>query len=104
ITVEHGDGKPEEIGKPVAVALVGTLLGILASYGYVQPLASNLETQAGQSSRFLRCIKNGLVAFSRGAPPLVAVEVARHVVFSDSRPTGEQLAEVCRSAMSRATA
>ena len=102
ITMQHVDGKPEEIGKHVAVALVGTFLGILASYGYVQPLAANLEAQAAQSSRFLRCIKNGLVAFERGAPPLVAVEVARHVVFSDSRPTGDQLAEACRSAMSRA--
>lgn len=104
ITMQYVDGSPAEIGHHVAVALVGTFLGILLSYGYVQPLSTNLEAQAAASGRFLRCIKNGLVAFARGAPPLVAVEVARHVVFSDDRPEAEQLAEACRSAATRAVA
>jgi chemotaxis protein MotA len=101
ITMQHVDGKPEEIGHHVAIALVGTFLGILLSYGYVQPLASNLETQAAASGRFLLCIKNGLVAFARGSPPLVAVEMARHVIFSDDRPSAEELAEACRSGSAR---
>ena len=104
ITMQHVDGRPEEIGHYVAVALVGTFLGILFSYGYVQPLAQNLEGQAAASGRFLLCIKNCLVAFSRGAPPLVAVEVARHVIFSDERPQAETLAEACRTAATRALA
>jgi chemotaxis protein MotA len=103
ITMQHVDGRPEEIGHYVAVALVGTFLGVLFSYGYVQPLSANLEAQAAASSRFLRCIKNGLVAFARGAPPLVAVEIARHVVFSEDRPTAEELSEACRAAASRGT-
>jgi chemotaxis protein MotA len=98
ITMQHVDGKPEEIGHHVAVALVGTFLGILLSYGYVQPLASNIEGQAAASTRFLRCIKNGLGAFARGAPPLVAVEVARHVIYSEDRPSAEELSEACRNA------
>lgn len=102
ITMQYVDGKPEEIGHKVAVALVGTFLGILFSYGYVQPLAANLEEQAAAAGRFLLCIKNGLVAFARGAPPLVAVEVARHVIFSDERPGAGDLAEACRSAVRRA--
>ncbi|HYE91907.1 MAG TPA: flagellar motor stator protein MotA [Terriglobales bacterium] len=104
ITMQHVDGKPEEIGHHVAVALIGTFMGILLSYGYVQPLSSNLEGQAASAGRFLLCIKNALVAFARGAPPLVAVEVARHVIFSDERPSASELAEACRSAGSRAAA
>jgi chemotaxis protein MotA len=104
ITMQHVDGSPGEIGHHVAVALVGTFLGILLSYGYVQPMSANLEMQANAGGRFLRCIKNGFVAFSRGAPPLVAVEVARHVVFSDDRPDAEQLAEACRSLAGKAAA
>jgi chemotaxis protein MotA len=96
ITMQHVDGKPAEIGHHVAVALVGTFLGILLSYGYVQPLSVNLEGQAAEGTRFLRCIKSGLVAFARGAPPLVAVEVARHVIFSTERPEAGELAEACR--------
>ncbi len=103
ITMQHIDGKPEEIGRHVAVALIGTFLGILLSYGYVQPLASNLEGQVAASGRFLHCIKNGLVAFARGAPPVVAVEVARHVIFSEERPDAAELAEACRAAVTRAT-
>lgn len=104
ITMQKVDGSAAEVGHSVAVALVGTFLGILLSYGYVQPLSANLESQALASSRFLRCIKNGLVAFARGAPPLVAVEVARHVIFSGERPSAEQLAEACRAAAGRAAA
>ena len=102
ITMQAVDGKPEEIGHKVAAALVGTFLGIFLSYGYIQPLATNLEFQAAAEGRFLHCIKNCLVAFARGAPPLVAVEVARHVMFSDDRPEPEALAEACRTAGKRA--
>jgi chemotaxis protein MotA len=102
ITMQSVDGKPEEIGHKVAAALVGTFLGIFLSYGYVQPLAANLELQAAAMGRLLLCVKNCLVAFARGAPPLVAVEVARHVIFSDDRPQPEALAEACRSTGSRA--
>ncbi len=102
ITMQHVDGKASEIGHYVAVALVGTFLGILVSYGYVQPLAANLEAQAAESTRFLRCIKNGLTAFARGAPPLVAVEVARHVIFADVRPDSGELADACRRAVMKA--
>jgi chemotaxis protein MotA len=98
ITMQHVDGKPEEIGHHVAVALIGTFMGILLSYGYVQPLAQNLEMQAAAGGRFLHCIKNALVAFARGAPPLVAVEIARHVIFSDDRPAAGELADACRNA------
>jgi chemotaxis protein MotA len=104
ITMQHVDGKPEEIGHHVAVALIGTFMGILLSYGYVQPLASNLEMQAAASGRFLHCIKNALVSFARGAPPLVAVEIARHVIFSDDRPAAAELAEACRNAVTKGAA
>jgi chemotaxis protein MotA len=101
ITMQHVDGRAEEVGHHVAVALIGTFLGILMSYGYVQPLAASLEGQANASTRFLRCIKNGLVAFAKGAPPLVAVEIARHVILGDERPGAEELSEACRSGASR---
>lgn len=101
ITMQHVDGKPEEIGQHVAAALIGTFMGVLLSYGYVQPLAANLESEAAASGRFLHCLKTGLVAFARGAPPLVAVELARHVVFSDARPEAEELAAACQAGAER---
>ncbi len=43
ITMGHIDGPPAEIGHHVGAALVGTFLGILLSYGFVQPIAGALE-------------------------------------------------------------
>ncbi|HUP05037.1 MAG TPA: flagellar motor stator protein MotA, partial [Bryobacteraceae bacterium] len=40
ITMGSLGGPPEEIGKKVAAALVGTFLGILMCYGFVGPLAA----------------------------------------------------------------
>ena len=41
ITMGHIDGPPAEIGHKVGAALVGTFLGILASYGFAAPLANS---------------------------------------------------------------
>ena len=43
ITMQAIDGPPEEIGHKVGAALVGTFLGILLSYGFVGPIAANIE-------------------------------------------------------------
>jgi chemotaxis protein MotA len=43
ITMGSLGGPPEEIGKKVAAALVGTFLGILLCYGLVGPLAASMS-------------------------------------------------------------
>jgi chemotaxis protein MotA len=43
VTMQSLGGPPEEIGRKVAAALVGTFLGILMCYGLVGPLASNMS-------------------------------------------------------------
>ena len=43
ITMASISGPVELIGEHVAAALVGTFLGILVSYGYLGPLATNME-------------------------------------------------------------
>src|SRR5208282_3606829 len=46
ITMGALGGPPEEIGKKVAAALVGTFLGILLCYGLVGPLAARMGKTA----------------------------------------------------------
>ena len=46
ITMGALGGPPEEIGKQVAAALVGTFLGILMCYGLVGPIAANMAKTA----------------------------------------------------------
>ena len=48
ITMGSLGGPPEEIGKKVAAALVGTFLGILMCYGFVGPLASSMTKEADE--------------------------------------------------------
>ncbi|MEW6268226.1 MAG: flagellar motor stator protein MotA [Thermodesulfobacteriota bacterium] len=96
ITMGHLDGGPEVIGHHVAAALVGTFLGILMSYGLLAPLATTVEVQTNVNTRYLRCIKEGVIASLRGAAPIVAVEFARKSIFSTTRPTSDETDAACR--------
>lgn len=87
VTMQHLDGPPEELGKHVGAALVGTFLGLLLSYGMLAPVATNLENLAQDESRYFVCIKAGLLAFANGSAPSTAVEFARKTIFSFDRPT-----------------
>ena len=80
-------GPPEELGRKVAAALVGTFLGVLSSCGLVSPLASAMEAREEEELSYYETLRAGLVAFVKGNPPILAVEFARRVIPGDVRPT-----------------
>jgi chemotaxis protein MotA len=84
---------PAVLGKMIGGALVGTFLGILISYGFVQPVASLLEQKAHEGSKIYQVIKGVLLASMSGYAPQVAVEFGRKVLFSSDRPTFIELEE-----------
>lgn len=86
-----GSAPPAEIGQKVASALVGTFLGILVSYGFVGPIASAMENRAHEDGKAFEVVKMALVASLRGYAPSVAIEFARKLLFSDVRPTFQDL-------------
>jgi chemotaxis protein MotA len=96
ITMQAIDGPPSEIGHKVAAALVGTFLGILASYGLVQPMSTSLEHSVDAESKYLACIKAGLLAVYKGFPPAIAVEFARRILPEGVRPSFEETEQVCK--------
>ena len=96
ITMQAISGPPEEVGEKVAVALVGTFLGILLSYGFVQPLATHMELLQASETRFLECIKAGVVAYAKGNAPIIVVEFARRVIYSNVRPTFAEVEDAVR--------
>ena len=98
ITMGHLDGPPQEIGAHVAAALVGTMLGILLSYGYVAPVGTKMDHIVREQTTILKTVKAGLVSFAGGAPPQVALEFARKTIPSDMRPTSEELEEIIKDA------
>ena len=90
------DQGPEILGHKIAVALVGTFVGILACYGILQPLCQKMELLLAEEEKYLICIKTGMLAYLHGAAPIIAVEYARRVVFSTERPTANELEDACR--------
>jgi chemotaxis protein MotA len=96
ITMQAIDGPPAEIGLKVAAALVGTFLGILIAYGFLQPLASIIETINASEARYFECLKAGLLALARSMPPQIAVEFARRTITSDVRPTFKDMESTLR--------
>ena len=79
------------IGHKVGAALVGTFLGILVSYGFVGPIAAAMEHLAHEEGKAFEVVKMALVASVREYPPSVAVEFARKLLFSEVRPTFNDL-------------
>ena len=81
----------------MGAALVGTFLGVLMCYGFVSPLISQFEYQAGLGELYLRSIKAGVMAYAKGMPPIVAVEFARRVIVNDFRPSFAEVEDACRA-------
>jgi chemotaxis protein MotA len=81
----------EVIGHSVASALVGTFLGILISYGFMQPLSSKMDSNNQEEGKVLDVIKCGLLAFAKDCSPKVCVEFARRSIPPEYRPTFEDV-------------
>jgi chemotaxis protein MotA len=96
VTMGSLGGPPEEIGHKVAAALVGTFLGILLCYGFLGPLAANLSKMNDAEGDYLRCLRQGVIAFVKGSAPILAVEFARRSVPGDLRPSFKEMETACR--------
>ncbi len=90
ITMGALGGPPEEIGKKVAAALVGTFLGILLCYGLVGPLAANMAKIADDEHAYYHVMRVMLVALLKGTAPTVAIEIGRRAIPGHVRPTFQE--------------
>ena len=84
---------PAVLGKMIGGALVGTFLGILLAYGFVAPIAGQLEQKVEEEGKIFQVIKTVLLASMNGYAPQVAVEFGRKVLYSGDRPTFIELEE-----------
>jgi chemotaxis protein MotA len=94
VTMGHIDGPVEEVGHHVGAALVGTFLGILASYGFIAPLGGRMELMGLSEAGFFKTIATIIIGFANELPPKVAIDQARRGVGSEMRPTREELEEM----------
>ena len=84
---------PEILGKLIGGALVGTFLGVLLAYGFVGPLATSIKGAQEANSKYIGCIKAGILAHVQGYAPAVSVEFARKSLMADDRPSFAELEE-----------
>jgi len=96
ITMGALGGPPEEIGKKVAAALVGTFLGILLCYGFVGPMAANMAKSAEEEHAYLYVLRVVMITFLKGTAPIMAVEAARRAIPGHVRPSFMEVEKACR--------
>ncbi|SPD73693.1 Chemotaxis protein [uncultured Desulfobacterium sp.] len=82
---------PEVLGHCIGAALVGTFLGVLSAYGFVGPIATNLEYQVKDRQVVFNVIKVAINKFDSN--PTVAIEAARREIPSSLRPTTKEIEE-----------
>jgi chemotaxis protein MotA len=97
ITLGALGGRPEEIGHKVASALVGTFLGILLCYGLIGPLGSSMAKALEAEKAYYQMLRITLSAFTKGIPPLLAVEAGRRSIPTHVRPKFEEVEKTCRN-------
>ncbi len=97
ITMASISGPVEKIGEHVAAALVGTFLGILIAYGFISPLATNLEFIGAAELDYTRCIAACVTGFAGGMAPVTAVELGRRGLSSELRPTADELEQMFKN-------
>jgi chemotaxis protein MotA len=96
ITMASIAGPIEQIGEKVAAALVGTFLGIFIAYGFMNPLAVNLEFINTARMDYTRCIAACIIGFANGMAPITAVELGRRGLSSEMRPSAEELEQMLK--------
>ncbi len=96
LTMGKIDQPPAVLGHSIGAALVGTFLGVLMCYGFVGPMATNLEHKAKVREVYFQVIKVALVAFVGGAAPQMAVESGRRAIPGTDRPTFAELEKAIR--------
>src|ERR1700685_3326276 len=96
VTMGALGGPPEEIGKKVAAALVGTFLGILLCYGLVGPIAANMVKISDDEHAFLYVLRVLIVSFMKGSAPTLAIEFGRRAIPGHVRPSFQEVEKACR--------
>jgi len=88
---------PEKVGERVAAALVGTFLGVLGAYGFVNPLAARIKLNNVYEMQYYAVIMKGVIGFTGGMAPIMAVEAARRAIDPAFQPNAEEVEIMVKS-------
>jgi chemotaxis protein MotA len=88
---------PEVLGRLIGGALVGTFMGVWLAYGYIGPMSNSLKAILEAESKYMQCLKIGLLAHLQGFAPSISIEYARKTLLSDVRPTFVEVEEATQA-------
>lgn len=88
---------PEKVGQKVAAALVGTFLGVLGAYGFINPLAARIKLNNVYELQYYAVIMKGVLGFTGGMAPIMAIEAARRAIDPAFQPTAEAVEEMVKA-------
>ncbi len=89
VTMGFLSGEKAVIGEKVASALVGTFLGLLLSYGLMQPMIVKIEFINEDEVAYYQVMCNMIVSYANGSPPIMAAEAGRKSFPPDRQPVSE---------------
>jgi chemotaxis protein MotA len=90
------DAGAAAVGKKVAAALVGTFLGVLGAYGFINPLGARIKLNNAYELQYFAVIMKAVIGFTGGMAPMMAVEVGRRMVDPSFQPTSDEIEEMCK--------
>lgn len=88
---------PEVLGRLIGGALVGTFMGVWTAYGFIGPMGTYIKNTLEAESKYLQCLKVGMLAHLQGFAPSISVEYARKTLMSDVRPTFMEVEEATQA-------
>lgn len=88
---------PEVLGRLIGGALVGTFMGVWTAYGFIGPMGSFIKATLEAESKYLQCLKVGMLAHLQGFAPSISVEYARKTLLSDVRPSFTEVEEATQA-------
>jgi chemotaxis protein MotA len=88
---------PEVLGRLIGGALVGTFMGVWMAYGYIGPMSNSLKAILEAESKYMQCLKVGLLAHLQGFAPSISIEYARKALLSDVRPSFTEVEEATQA-------
>lgn len=88
---------PEVLGRLIGGALCGTFMGVWVAYGVVGPMACAIKAALEAESRYLQCLKVGMLAHLQGFAPSISIEYARKTLLTDVRPSFTEVEEATQA-------
>jgi chemotaxis protein MotA len=100
-TMESVSLPPAELGKLIAAALVGTFLGILLAYGFINPVAGVMAERLESSANAYKCARKGLLCCAKAVSPTMTAEFMRAMIPSNLRPSFTELDEQIKNSKNK---